>query len=104
MIHFGLRRAMARWGKTDVLKRLMACFFLALMLVPAAKATIMFPLSIEELTSKAQVVLHGTVDSKSVQRDAEGRIYTRIELEVTEAWKGQARGKSFTVVQGGGVL
>ena len=79
-------------------------FFLALFTLPAVQATQLFPLSIEELTAKAQVVLHANVGSKSVQRDSEGRIYTRIELEVTEAWKGQARGKSFTVVQGGGVL
>ena len=104
LTHLGLRRVLALWEKTNVLKRCMAGIFLALLMVPAANATILFPLSIEELTSKAHVVLHGTVGSKSVQRDPEGRIYTRIELEVTEAWKGQARGKSFTVVQGGGVL
>jgi hypothetical protein len=125
MTHFSLRRVMAngarsiaprramlcvpgiiffKWPKTNVLKPLMASIILVLLMVPAANATILFPLSIEELTSKAQVVLHGSVGSKSVQRDPEGRIYTRIELEVTEAWKGKVTGKSFTLVQGGGVL
>lgn len=42
--------------------------------------------------------------SKSCQRDDAGRIYTKVELEVTETWKGAASAKKLTVVQGGGTL
>jgi hypothetical protein len=42
--------------------------------------------------------------SKSVQRDAAGRIYTRIQLQLADVWKGEARTNSFAVVQSGGVL
>ena len=64
----------------------------------------MFPLSIEQLTAKADLVLHGTVTSKTVQRDPGGRIYTTIQLRVTESWKGQPTANPFAIVQAGGVL
>lgn len=64
----------------------------------------MVPLSVEQLTAKAQLVLQGSVSSKTVQRDPQGRIYTRIELQVAETWKGDPKGKTFTLVQSGGVL
>jgi len=62
------------------------------------------PLSIEQLSGRATMILHGTVVGKSVQRDAEGRIYTKVDLEVNEAWKGPSQGKHFTLVHAGGVL
>jgi hypothetical protein len=62
------------------------------------------PLSIEQLSARAALVLHGTVTGKTVQRDAEGRIYTKVDLEVNEAWKGSSQGKHFTLVHAGGVL
>ena len=77
---------------------------LLLLLAQAADAVQMLPLSIQQLTDRAQVILHGNVTAKSVQRDPEGRIYTRIELEVVEVWKGDTRLKSFVAVQSGGVL
>ncbi len=83
---------------------LIACFCFTPLVLSAANGPKMRALSIEELTAKAQAVLHGRVESKSVQRDAAGRIYTRIELALTEVWKGSAGGKNFTMVQGGGVL
>ncbi len=61
------------------------------------------PLSIEKLTRKADLVLEGTVRSTSCQRDFEGRIYTRVLLDVVEVWKGQVP-PDFVVVQPGGVL
>lgn len=77
---------------------------LALFLAPTIWAVQMIPLSIEQLTAKAQLVLQGTVKSKTVQRDPEGRIYTRIELQVADSWKGQPKAGTFTLVQSGGVL
>jgi hypothetical protein len=75
-----------------------------LMLACAAHATRMSPLSIEQLTAKAQLVLHGRVVSKTVQRDATGRIHTKIQLQITDTWKGQPKANPFTIVQAGGVL
>jgi hypothetical protein len=69
-----------------------------------AMAVHMVPLSIPQLTDKAQLVLHGNVTSRSVQRDPQGRIYTRVELAVSGVWKGEQTLKSFVVVQSGGVL
>jgi hypothetical protein len=77
---------------------------LALIISSTALAVRMVPLSIAQLTTKAQLVLQGSVTSKTVQRDAGGRIYTRIELQVADVWKGQPQGQSFTVVQSGGTL
>jgi hypothetical protein len=79
-------------------------FCLAILSASDAYSTDFRPLSIEHLSSKAALVLHGTVVGKTVQRDPEGRIYTKVELEVNEAWKGSSAGKRFTLVHGGGVL
>jgi hypothetical protein len=97
----GLRRFLAPRAKFRF-HALALC--LALLLVPTAHATRMVPLSIEQLTTKAQLVLQGSVTSKTVQRDTEGRIYTRIELQVADTWKGLSKGKTFTLVQSGGAL
>jgi hypothetical protein len=81
---------------------LVVCF--ALIITSTALAVRMVPLSIAQLTAKAQLVLQGSVTSKTVQRDAEGRIYTRIELQIADVWKGQPKAKTFMLVQSGGVL
>ena len=41
---------------------------------------------------------------QSCQRDPEGRIYTKIELNVAEVWKGILTNQMFTIVHGGGVI
>jgi hypothetical protein len=69
-----------------------------------ANATQFVPLSVEQLTERARLVLHGTVLAKTVQRDSAGRIYTKVELQVTEAWKGAVTGGRFILVHAGGVL
>ncbi len=74
------------------------------LLVYAAQAVHMLPLSIQQLSDKAQLVLHGTVAKQTVQRDPEGRIYTRVELEVADVWKGDIGLTSFIAVQAGGRL
>ena len=64
----------------------------------------MIPLSIDQLTAKAQLILQGKVVSTTVQRDAAGRIYTAVALQVDEVWKGSLSTNRFTLVHGGGVL
>ncbi len=64
----------------------------------------MVPISVEQLAAKSQLILRGTVTSKTVQRDDAGRIYTRVELQVAEVWKGTLATNRFTIVHGGGTL
>jgi hypothetical protein len=68
------------------------------------KADRMIPMPIEELASRAQMILQGKVISKTVQRDAQGNIYTAADLQVAEVWKGKLTTNHFTVVYGGGIL
>ncbi len=71
--------------------------------VSSGFATQFLPVPIAELARTADVVLRGEVVSRSCERDARGRLTTRIELAVSEVWKG-ARTAHFTVVQAGGTL
>ena len=68
------------------------------------RADQMIPLPIDRLTAKAQLILQGKVLSTTVQRDAQGRIYTAVTLQVDEVWKGSLRTSRFTLVHGGGIL
>src|SRR2546425_6240991 len=72
--------------------------------VPRSLAVLMEPLSVEELTKQSSLILHGTVLSKTCQRDPQGRIYTKVELDVAEVWQGSLSTKRFTIVHGGGIL
>ena len=56
------------------------------------------------MTAKADLILHGTVTTKNVQRDAADRIYTKIQLQVADIWKGVPKANPFVIVQAGGVL
>src|SRR5438034_10234483 len=66
-------------------------------------ATQFIPLSIEEISSQADLIVRGTVQSKKCARDKEGKIFTTVFLTVSESWKGQARTK-LVIVQAGGIL
>ena len=61
-------------------------------------------LSIDQLAAKSDCVIHGVVIGKSVQKDAEGRIYTQVRLHVQDVWKGEVKSNPFVVVHGGGIL
>src|ERR1051326_5757721 len=60
-------------------------------------------MSIDQLARESALVARARVLSKSCRRDAEGRIFTRVELQVVEAWKGLSTNR-VTVVHGGGTL
>jgi len=62
------------------------------------------PIPIEQLAQRAELIVQGTVLSKSCQRDLAGRIYTRVQLTVEEVWKGAVAGSPFEIVHGGGIL
>jgi hypothetical protein len=65
-------------------------------------AVTMVPLEIEELTARAALIVQGTVVNHVCQRDASGRIYTKIELHVSDVWKGSLAENPLQVVHGGG--
>ncbi len=68
------------------------------------QALVITPLEIEELTKKADLVVQGVVASQASRKDASGRIYTEVELDVAEVWKGKLSEKILKVVMGGGVM
>ena len=86
------------------MKRESLLLFLSCVLAPSLRAIQFTPLSIEQLTRESALVVQATVLSKSCQRDPAGRIFTKVELEVTEIWKGSLPTNRFTVVHGGGIL
>jgi hypothetical protein len=62
------------------------------------------PLSVDELASQSDLVVHATVKTKSCDRTAEGRIFTRVTLEVTDVWKGRLATNHLQVLHGGGTI
>ena len=61
------------------------------------------PVPVEDLAKRADTVIHGKVAALECTRDPAGRIFTRVELDVAEVWKGKPAGR-FTLVMAGGVL
>ena len=45
-------------------------------------------MEIEQLSDHADVIVHGTVVKKVTQKNDKGQIYTLIEIEIIEVWKG----------------
>ena len=68
------------------------------------RAIQMQPLSVEQLTDQSTLVVRGIVLSESCQRDPAGRIYTKVELQVSEVWKGSLTTNRCIIVHGGGIL
>lgn len=92
--------------KKRTMRAIISTFLFGLLLLPvtAVRADQMIPLAVEEIAARSQFILHGKVISKTVQRDEEGRIYTAVDLQVDEAWKGAPATNHFTIVHGGGIL
>jgi hypothetical protein len=76
-----------------------------LLIMPFAARSVVFePIAISALADQADIVVEGKVLSKTTLRDESGRIYTRIEIDVADVWKGAIPGSPLEVVHGGGVL
>ncbi len=74
-----------------------------LALAGPARATVMLEASIDELARESDAVVRGKVVSTEGRKSADGkRIFTRVTVEVAEAWKG-APGKTVVVQVPGGV-
>lgn len=67
-------------------------------------AVIIRPLPIAELTVKADLVVQGIVTNKVCLRSADNRIYTRVDLRITDVIKGNGSNNSLSVVHGGGTI
>lgn len=80
------------------------CLLLLCLAANSGFAVLVRPLPIEELNQRSESVVHATVTAKSVQRDAQGRIYTKVTLQVQESWKGKRPPENFSLVHSGGVL
>lgn len=74
------------------------------LLAPGVLAEIAEPLSVARLTAEAALIVRGRVESKTVQRNDEGRVFTQLELRVLEIWKGGWDREILPVVHGGGIL
>jgi hypothetical protein len=99
-----LRRSFNLFNHVTIERALPILLLLMLSLIPCVHAVTMVPLSIEDLSAKSQLIVHGTVVSKSCQRDPAGRIYTKVDLRVSEVWKGDWTRDQLCVVHGGGIL
>lgn len=74
------------------------------LLSASAQATTLFALDLRTLSLHSDAVVHGTVRRIETRWSADrARIFTDIEIEVTEAWKG-APTKSILVIQPGGEI
>lgn len=66
----------------------------------------LIPLTIEQLVQHSELIVYGTVLSTNCQQDTAGRIYTRVEFNVVEVWKGAALKQPvpIVIVHGGGTF
>jgi len=83
--------------------RLLFSSVCASLLAAPLAATQFAPMSIEEIAAAADVIVQGAVVSKTCARDDAGRIFTKVELAVSETWKGQAV-TNLSIFQSGGIL
>lgn len=70
----------------------------------AAQATTLTSLSVEQMTDASDLVVRGVVTEVWAEKDANGRIWTRAQIEVNDVLKGAPGTRSVVVDQLGGVL
>ncbi len=63
----------------------------------------MLPMGLDELTTEADLVVHGRVESLLCRQEPSGRLATRVDLKLDETWKGAAA-DHVTLVLAGGTL
>jgi hypothetical protein len=64
----------------------------------------LIPLTIEQLVQHSELILFGAVLSTSSKQHSAGGIYTRVELNVVELWKGAVAKQPFKIVHDGGTF
>lgn len=76
-------------------------FLLGLVLPKDTHAAGVKPLPVESLAAKATWVVRGRVESLEATRGSDGRMTTRVEVPVTEVWKGTPTNRIGVVLAGG---
>ena len=84
--------------------KLVTLFSAWLLNLALGQAPTQVPLSIETLATKADAVVHGKVTAMTCKRDAKGRIFTEVRMDLTESLKGKTTDKTFQLIHGGGIL
>ncbi len=69
-----------------------------------AQATSLAPLTVEQMTDASDLIAHGVVTEVWVERDSQGNLWTRANVELTRTLKGDTGIDAITVDQLGGVL
>ena len=77
---------------------------LGILVVATTSAGPFIPITIDRLSTESDLIVYGSVIGKTVQKDDQGRIYTKVQLDINEVWKGKVSSKPFTIVHSGGVL
>jgi len=72
------------------------------MFAPKASATVVVIHELDEMTTRADVVVHARVGETRVIKDEKGRIATLVEVEVLDGIKGAKAGDVLTIYQLGG--
>lgn len=75
----------------------------ALLLARSALASRILPVSIEQLTRNAELVVDGDVGAGQSFR-IDGRIFTRIEVKLRGIWKGALLSRTVSVIVRGGIV
>jgi hypothetical protein len=83
---------------------LLSLWVAGVLLADRLGAVVMVPIEIEAMAERAQLIVQGTVLTKTCQRDTAGRIFTKIELQISEVWKGTFSGRQLQIIHGGGTL
>ncbi|MEI7728176.1 MAG: hypothetical protein WCO56_01315 [Verrucomicrobiota bacterium] len=79
----------------------MVGWWLAAFACPAAE---MIPADIEKLSTNAQLVVQGRALSLTIQRNPAGVIYTAVDFQVDDVWRGQLGTNHIEIRYAGGIL
>ena len=79
-------------------RKFITIFYVWLASLALGQAATQLPLTIETLADKAEAVVHGKVTGMICKRDATGRIFTEVQLKLTETLKGKPSGEEFRLV------
>ena len=85
------------------MKQLILIFLLLVKVSILASASILVPLSIEEMVKRSDWIVHGTVIGQKCCTDAEGHIFTQVELGIYDVWKGKVIANPIVIIHSGGV-
>jgi hypothetical protein len=84
---------------------LLGLAFVASAFVPgAAGATMLAPLTIEQLTDASDYIVRGVVSTTWVEARSDGQLWTKVQIEVSDVYKGPSNLDSLELDVMGGIL